>query len=230
MTMTLLVAEDDAYTRAALREVLRAEGFSVLDAANGTDALSLFERHRPDFVCLDVMMPGLDGYEVCRRIRRRDEQVPILFLTAKAEEIDKVLGLELGADDYMAKPFGVREILARIRAITRRTGVLKRVSGYVETFEMADLRICPSELRAYRDDTEIPLGPRDLKILQLLHEKRGKVVHRDLLIEVAWGAEFFPESRAVDQQISQLRKRIELDASKPQIIRTVHGAGYRYEA
>ena len=229
MNMTLLIAEDDAYTRAALCEVLRTEGFTVYDAEDGMAAMALYEKHRPDFICLDVMMPRLDGYEVCRRIRRRDEQVPILFLTAKSEEIDKVLGLELGADDYMAKPFGVREILARIRAITRRTGVLKERHGFGGDFTMADIRVVPVELRAYRAEVEIPLGPRDLKILCLLHERRGKVVERDKLVEQVWGVDFFPESRAVDQQISQLRKRIELDPSKPQIIRTVHGAGYRFD-
>lgn len=227
--MKILIAEDDTHTRAALCEVLRSEGFDAVAAADGREALELFEKHRPDFICLDVMMPHLDGYEVCRRIRRRDEQVPILFLTAKSEEIDKVLGLELGADDYMAKPFGVREILARIRAITRRTGLLKKVGGFADEFFMNDLRIVPAELRAYREEQEIALGLRDVKILRLLYERRGKVVDRDVLTDTVWGADFFPESRAVDQQISQLRKRVELNPAQPMIIRTVHGVGYRFE-
>lgn len=227
--MKILIAEDDAHTRAALCEVLRGEGFETVDAADGRDALALYERHAPDFVCLDVMIPHVDGYEVCRRIRRRDERVPILFLTAKSEEIDKVLGLELGADDYMSKPFGVREILARIRAITRRTGLLKSTGGFETEFTMAGLRVVPAELRAYRDEHEISLSLREVRILRLLHDRRGKVVDRDLLAECAWGVDFFPESRAVDQQISQLRKRVELEPASPQIIRTVHGAGYRYD-
>ena len=227
--MTILIAEDDTHTRAALCEVLRAEGFATLDAADGRAALALFEKHKPDFVCLDVMMPQMDGYEVCRRIRKRDESVPILFLTAKSEEIDKVMGLELGADDYMAKPFGVREILARIRAITRRTGLLKKTGGFEGEFTLGDLRVVPAELRAYRAAHEIALSLRDVKILRLFHDRRGKVVDRDLLADVAWGVDFFPESRAVDQQVSQLRKRIEFDPAVPKIIRTVHGAGYRHE-
>ncbi|MCE9520647.1 MAG: response regulator transcription factor [Verrucomicrobia bacterium] len=227
--MKILVAEDDEHTRAALCEVLCSEGFQTIAAADGRAALTLFEKHSPDFVCLDVMMPQMDGYEVCRRIRQRNETVPILFLTAKSEEIDKVLGLELGADDYMAKPFGVREILARIRAITRRTGLLKKTGGFEEEFMLGDLRVVPAELRAYRAANEIALSLRDVKILRLFHERRGKVVDRDMLTDVAWGADFFPESRAVDQQVSQLRKRIELDPVSPKIIRTVHGAGYRYE-
>ena len=227
--MKILVAEDDGHTRAALCEVLRAEGFQTIDAADGKAALAMFEKHAPDFVCLDVMMPQMDGYEVCRRIRKRDEAVPILFLTAKSEEIDKVLGLELGADDYMAKPFGVREILARIRAITRRSGLLKKTGGFEAEFVMDDLRVMPAELRAYRGSTEISLSLRDVKILRMLHDRRGKVVSRDALADFAWGADFFPESRAIDQQISQLRKRVERDPSEPSIVRTVHGAGYRYD-
>ena len=227
--MKILVAEDDAHTRAALCEVLRAEGFHAIDAADGKAALALFEKQSPDFVCLDVMMPQMDGYEVCRRIRKRDESVPILFLTAKSEEIDKVLGLELGADDYMAKPFGVREILARIRAITRRSGLLKKSGGFDAEFLMDGLSVVPAELRAYRGQMEISLSLRDVKILRLLHERRGKVVDRDVLADYAWGADFFPESRAIDQQISQLRKRIEIDPAHPRIIRTVHGAGYRFD-
>jgi len=230
--MKILIAEDDPHTRAALSEVLRSEGFTTFDAADGQEALELFERQQPDFVCLDVMMPRLDGYEVCRRIRRirrNNPQVPILFLTAKSEEIDKVLGLELGADDYMSKPFGVREILARIRAITRRSRLLEQADGFIAEFIMDDLRVVPSELRAYRGEQEIALGPRDVKILQLLHQRRGKVIDRDTLTDTAWGVDFFPESRAVDQHISQLRKRVEQDPANPRLIRTVHGAGYRFE-
>ncbi len=227
--MKILIAEDDDHTRAALCELLCAEGFTTVAAADGAAAVVAFEAQRPDFVCLDVMMPKLDGYEVCRSIRRKDEKVPILFLTAKAEEIDKVLGLELGADDYMAKPFGVREILARIKAITRRCGLLQRVGDYENEFIMEDLRVVPAELRAYRGEQEIGLSLRDVKILQLFHRRRGKVVDRDQLTDAAWGADYFPESRAVDQQISQLRKRIEKDHTRPGIIRTVHGAGYRFE-
>jgi len=157
--------------------------------------------------------------------------VPILFLTAKAEEIDTVLGLELGADDYMTKPFGVKEIIARIRAILRRTATRGSTGGTKgdAVFTMDDLRIVPDELRAYRGDTEVQLSPRDVKVLRLLFDRRGKVVDRNLLADEVWGVDYFPESRALDQHISQLRKRIEKDPSQPRIIRTVHGAGYRYE-
>ncbi len=224
----ILIAEDDDHTRDALREVLTMEGYEVIAASDGLQAVDFFRVENPDFVCLDVMMPGLNGYEVCKQIRKQDEKVPILFLTAKAEEIDTVLGLELGADDYMTKPFGVKEIIARIRAILRRTA--SRGSGRSDDeFTMDDLRIVPTELRAYRDKAEIQLSPRDVKVLRLLHDRRGKVIDRNTLADEVWGVDYFPESRALDQHISQLRKRVEKDPSQPRIIRTVHGAGYRFE-
>lgn len=229
--MKILIAEDDDHTREALREVLSMEGYELVTASDGLQAIDFFRATRPDFVCLDVMMPGQSGYEVCKQIRKIDENVPILFLTAKAEEIDTVLGLELGADDYMTKPFGVKEIIARIRAILRRTAgrTNSKPEPKDEEFIMDDLRIVAAELRAYRDGAEIQLSPRDVKVLHLLHERRGKVVDRNTLADEVWGVDYFPESRALDQHISQLRKRVEKDPANPRIIRTVHGAGYRFE-
>jgi DNA-binding response OmpR family regulator len=201
--MKLMIAEDDDNTREALNEVLTMEGYEVLAAADGLQACDFFRQSRPDFVCLDVMIPGLNGYEVCKRIRRLDETVPILFLSAMSEEIDTVLGLELGADDYMTKPFGVKEIVARIRAILRRTaGRGDTLSGGQDEFFMGDLRVVVSELRAYRGISAIPLSPRDCKVLQLLFEHRGKVVSRQKLANEVWGMDYFPESRALDQHIS----------------------------
>ncbi|MCB1210106.1 MAG: response regulator transcription factor, partial [Verrucomicrobiales bacterium] len=169
MITKILIAEDDDHTRDALREVLTMEGFEVVAASNGTAAFESFLSERPNIVCLDVMMPGMNGYEVCKRIRKVDEAVPILFLTAKSEEIDKVLGLELGADDYLTKPFSMKEILARLRAILRRSSRQPaKKEEHLEEFMMADLRIVPAELRAYRGEEEIPLSPRDLKVMKLL--------------------------------------------------------------
>jgi DNA-binding response OmpR family regulator len=227
--MKILIAEDDDNTREALHEVLTMEGFDVITASDGDQAMDFYRVEHPDFVCLDVMMPGMNGYDVCKQIRRTNEAVPILFLTAKSEEIDTVLGLELGADDYMTKPFGVKEITARIRAIMRRTAGRTQGGDEEEDFQMDDLRVVPSELRAYRNGTEIQLSPRDLKVLNLLHRRRGKVVDRNTLADEVWGVDYFPESRALDQHISQLRKRVEKEPSQPRIIRTVHGAGYRFE-
>lgn len=226
--MKILIAEDDANTREALREVLDLEGFTVIAATNGVEAVDLFRQEQPDFICLDVMMPRMNGYEVCKHIRKLDEKVPILFLTAKAEEIDTVLGLELGADDYMTKPFGVKEVLARIRAIQRRSGLFKK-EAETPTFMMGDLVVVGSEMRAYRGQQEFQLTVRDVKILRMLHDRKGKVVSRDMIADELWGADYFPESRALDQQISQLRRRVETDPANPRIIRTVHGVGYRFD-
>lgn len=226
-TVKILVAEDDHHTREALVRILTQDGFEVIAAPDGRAALSLFESHQPDLICLDVMMPELDGYEVCKQIRRLDPHVPLLFLTAKSEEIDTVVGLEIGADDYVSKPFGVREILARTRAILRRTRLLEKKPSLGGDFELGPLQIFPAELRALRAEHEIQLSLRDLKILQLFHSHPGQVITRDVLYNHAWGYEHMPNSRSLDQHISQLRKKIERDPANPVILQTVHGAGYR---
>ncbi len=227
--MKVLIAEDDANTRAGLEEVLRNEGYETVCAADGAEALRLFAHEAPDFVCLDIMMPKVSGYDVCRQIRRSNAEVPVIFISAKSEEIDKVLGLELGADDYIMKPFGVREVLARIRAVTRRALAGKKSPIEADPFRMDDLEVRPTELRAHRGDQMIELSLRDVKILQLLFRHRGEVVTRDVLFNECWGFDHLPQSRTLDQHISQLRKRIERDPKRPRIIRTVHGAGYRHE-
>jgi len=227
--MKVLIAEDDRNIRAGLEEILRDEGYVTIVAGDGTEALELYHRESPDFICLDIMMPGLNGYDVCREIRGVDPGVPIIFISAKSEEVDKVLGLELGADDYILKPFGVREVLARIRAVTRRCLAGASDAAIREPFRMDDLEIAPAELRARREQQVIDLSLRDVKILQLLHRMRGQVVDRAAMFDECWGLRHVAHSRTLDQHISQLRKRIELDPKQPRIIRTVHGAGYRYE-
>lgn len=227
--MKVLVAEDDANIRAGLVEVLRREGYDTLEARDGEAALNLFMRERPDFVCLDIMMPKVDGYEVCRRIRRESPNIPVIFISAKSEEIDRVVGLELGADDFIVKPFGVREVVARIRAVTRRCLAANSPSPSCETFRMADLQIIPSELRARRGKAAIDLSLRDLRILQLLHRRKGQAVDRETFFNECWGLDHMPNSRTLDQHIAQLRKRIEIDPKNPKIIQTVHGVGYRFD-
>jgi DNA-binding response OmpR family regulator len=227
--MKILIAEDDVNTREGLVEILQAEGYDTVAAPDGKQALALFAEEKPDMVCLDVMMPELSGYDVCREIRRSDATVPVLFLTAKAEEIDAVLGLELGADDYIAKPFGVKELVARIRALARRSAARRNSGSVEESFSMGDLTVLPSELRAQRDGKAVDLGPRDIKILAFLHANRGKVLSRDAIFNECWGIDYMPNSRSLDQHISQLRKKVEVDPRKPVIIETVHNAGYRYE-
>ncbi|MDZ7636875.1 MAG: response regulator transcription factor [Bryobacterales bacterium] len=227
--MKVLIAEDDRNIRLGLEEILREEGYQTVLAEDGREALDLYRREAPDFLCLDIMMPGVNGYDVCREIRRHDPDLPIVFISAKSEEIDRVLGLELGADDFILKPFGVREVLARIRAVTRRSIARQRHTEAPRPFQMDDLEVLPGELRAKREGQTIDLSLRDVKILELLHRKRGQVVDRGLLFDECWGLDHIPNSRTLDQHVSQLRKRIERDPKEPRIIRTVHGAGYRFE-
>ena len=227
--MNVLIAEDDAYTREGLAEILEAEGYETLLAQDGREALALFRQKSPDFVCLDIMMPEMNGYDVCREIRRLNPAVPVIFISAKSEEIDKVLGLELGADDFIVKPFGVKEVVARIRAVTRRCLAARATGSPLASFKLADLEVFPSELRAQRGSQSIELGLRDVKILELLYHNRGKVLDRNTLFNECWSMDYLPNSRTLDQHISQLRKKVEVAPKNPVIIRTVHGVGYRYE-
>jgi DNA-binding response OmpR family regulator len=227
--MKVLIAEDDPHTRAGLSEILEAEGYQVLTAPDGIEALRIFTRESPDFICLDIMMPGMSGYDVCREIRRLDPNVPVIFISAKSEEIDTVIGLEIGGDDFIVKPFGVKEVVARIRAVTRRRFAAKAGASGPSSFRLGDLEVFPSELRARRGGTTIELSLRDIKILTLLHENRGVVISRDTFFNKCWGLDHMPNSRTLDQHIAQLRKRIEIDAKNPAIVRTVHGVGDRYD-
>ncbi len=226
--MRVLLAEDDPVTLESLTACLEGEGYEVAAAPDGLRAIELFGERKPDLVCLDIMMPGADGFEVCRRIRSQDAAVPLLFLSAKSEEIDVVVGLELGADDFVRKPFGTREFLARVRAALRRSVATAGVGREGEVFEMGALRVYPRELRAERDGGSIDLSPREVKILILLHERRGEAVHRDALLDRCWGIDYYPESRTLDQHVAKLRKRIERDPAAPEIIETVRGVGYRF--
>ncbi|MBT3469135.1 MAG: response regulator transcription factor [Opitutae bacterium] len=229
--MKVLIAEDDPNTREGLREILEAEGYEVLTVPDGQKALETYRVEKPQVLCLDIMMPQVNGYDVCREIRRTDSRTPILFISAKSEEIDKVLGLEIGADDFIVKPFGVKEVVARIRAVTRRTLAESPTSDKPRdySFTMDELRVVPAELRAYRDGQPIDLSLRDISILELLYNNRGRVVDRDTFFDECWGVDYYPASRTLDQHVSQLRKRIEKDLAKPGIICTVHGAGYRFD-
>jgi len=228
--MKILIVEDDLYTRDGLTEIFDLEGYTVFSAPDGLSGYELFIKESPDFVCLDIMMPGLNGYDLCRKIRSVNQNVPVLFISAKSEEIDKVVGLELGADDYIVKPFGVKEVLARVQAVYRRYQKQADNEYKIQPseFKMADLIIIPAELRAYRNENSINLNPRDLRLLEHLYKNVNKVVSRDDLMNVGWGYDYLPNSRALDQYISALRKKIEQDSKNPQIVLTVPTAGYRY--
>lgn len=227
--MKVLVAEDDPYTREGLADVLRDEGYEIELAEDGEMAVRKIQDFAPDFVCLDIMMPGCSGYEVCQKIRARDAELPIIFISAKSEEIDKLVGFELGADDFITKPFSIREVIARIRAVTRRCYARQEPASH-DRFVIDDLEVSRSELRGRRGDQVIELSLRDINLLQLLWENQGKALDRRTIYREAYGEKYFPASRTLDQHVSQLRKRIELDPQNPRIVRTVHGVGYRYDA
>ncbi len=227
--MKILIAEDDINIREGVVTLLTSEGYTCIGAEDGDDALIKYKQQAPDFIILDIMMPNRNGYDVCRDIRKENSDIPILFLSAKSEEIDRVLGLELGADDFVSKPFGTRELMARVRAISRRTLQKKCSESECSSFNIGSYEVKPVELRAVNGDKTVDLGPRDVEILRLLAENNGKVVSRNDLFDRCWGEQFFGSSRTVDQHISQLRKKIEENPKEPDIIKTVFGTGYRYE-
>lgn len=229
--MNILIAEDDIHLREGLNDLFIQDGYSCTLTENGEEAYNTFKTQRPDFCIFDVMMPKMDGFELCRRVRALDEHIPIILLTAKGDEVDRVVGLELGADDYIAKPFGPRELIARVKAITRRSSnTTAPKTTQKSAFTMDHLTIDPKSLRAQNEGQTIQLTMRELKVLEMLYENKGKVLSRLELFEECWGRRYMANSRALDQFISQLRQKIELDHSSPKIIRTVHGVGYRYES
>jgi len=223
--MTILLAEDDPLTLEALATCIAAEGFQTLTAPNGHVAFELWKGHRPELLCLDIMMPGMDGFEVCRQVRAQDGKVPILFLSAKNEEADVVVGLGLGADDFIRKPFTRAEVIARIRSALRRAHPAPADKSLLR---MGDLTVYPQSLYAKRGSSSIDLTPREVSMLQLLHRNAGNPVTRDAFLDACWGLEYFPDSRTLDQHILMLRKKIEANPSDPVIVETVRGVGYRF--
>jgi DNA-binding response OmpR family regulator len=233
MNEKILVAEDDRAILAGLSDILRLEGYEVIEAADGGKALELYEAQRPDLVMLDVMMPVSSGYDVCRAIRRRDEFTPILMLTAKGEEIDKVIGLELGADDYIVKPFSIAELTARIRSALRRgsLGKKNRDEASEETvLRLGGVTVDFESMTAKRGAEAHPLTPKENELLKYLAARAGKVVSREALLEAVWGIS--PDSdittRSVDAHVARLRQKIEENPAEPRVIQTAHGAGYRF--
>lgn len=228
--MKILIAEDDPNIRFGLAQALKNEGYELLMAENGAIALELFQIQSPDFIILDIMMPVMDGYTVCKEIRKVNEQIPILFLSAKDEEIDRVVGLELGADDYLGKPFGIHEIRARIKAIAKRCCqiVKKEPEILPSSFKFGAWLIQPNQLTATKGQEEVVLTLREVTILEYFYEHPNEVITRDTLFNIAWGYDHLPNSRTLDQHISKLRKIIEPNPHAPTLILTVHGLGYRY--
>ena len=221
---TVLVVEDEPTVRETLAQSLAEDGLRVTTAADGPQALERFRADKPDLVLLDVMLPGMSGIEVCR-ILRAESSVPILMLTARDSELDKVLGLELGADDYVTKPFSLRELQARIRALLRRADT-QPAGSTPNTVELGEVQVDLAGHRLLRDGQPVPVKPKAFELLAFLIRNAGQVFSREQLLERVWGYDYAGETRTVDVHVHWLRKRIEADQSDPLYLHTVRGVGY----
>lgn len=222
----ILVVEDEEDLARGLEINLRKEGYDVIRTGRGDTAVTLALEARPDLITLDVMLPGLSGLDVCRELRRRGIDVPIVMLTAKAEELDCVVGLEIGADDYVTKPFGLRELLARIRTRLRRTAV--RHDPGPAQYRVGSVDVDFDRFTASRDGEPVEFTPKELDILRLLIQCRGEVVTRDRMLNEVWGYDALPTTRTVDTHILRLRQKVEEDPANPQLILSIYGEGYKF--
>ncbi len=231
MKKHIMIVEDDAHIRMGLVDALQAEGFEVSPCSNGREALPRVRDHQPDLILLDLMLPGKSGYDVCRDLRAAGCRIPIIMLTAKGQEIDKVLGLELGADDYITKPFGLRELLARVHAVLRRSRPedFTAAPPIPDEVRLGSLTIRPSALRGSRGRKTIEFTDREMKVLLSLHHRIGDAVSRDTLLNEVWGIDYYGTTRTLDQVIVKLRQKIETDPGHPVHLLTVHGVGYRLQ-
>ena len=229
----ILVAEDDAHILEGLETTLASEGYAVEAVADGEAALAAWRRERPALLILDIMMPVRNGYDVCRVIRATDARLPILMLSAKSEEIDKVLGLQLGADDYVTKPFGIHELLARVAAALRRAdvGSAPAPAGHEETdFMVGPVRVDVRRYRLVLGEAEGDISDRERRLLRCFHDHPGEVLSRDHLLNAVWGVDYFGTTRTLDQHVAQIRKKLAGLGTDAGLIQTVHGVGYRLQA
>ena len=228
MKTKILVVEDDPHILLGLEEVLTSDGFEVAVCNRGDHAIAAVVRHRPALLVLDVMLPGLSGYDICKQLRAKKVATPILMLTAKGQEIDKVVGLDLGADDYVTKPFGVSELLARIHALLRRMGGNGPAVEQPQTpFQIGGAVIDPKTFQLKRGKAVEELTAKELKLLQLFSSHPSEVLSRDRLLNEVWGYGYYGTTRTLDQVIVQLRKKLGDNGDEPKHLMTVHGVGYK---
>ena len=225
MIKILLVDDEKSFVK-ALKYNLAQDGYEVITAFDGIDALDKVKHESPDLVILDIMLPGKDGWQVCRLIRQHSN-VPIIMLTAKDDEMDKIIGLELGADDYITKPFSIRELLARVKALLRRVQ-LDSTKETEPILVSGDIRIDLDKRRVYREGVRIDLTAKEFELLHILMRSPGKVYSRDALLEEVWGYDYFGGTRTVDVHIRRLREKVERDPGNPALILTIWGAGYTF--
>ena len=228
MSKTVLVIDDEPKIADLCRDYLRAAGYSVLTAADGPEGLALARRERPDLVVLDLMLPGMDGLDVCRALRH-DGSVPIIMLTARVEESDRLVGLELGADDYLTKPFSPRELVARVRTVLRRAGgAAGGAAAPTEVIRAGELSLDRARFKVNLPDREITLTPTEFEILAVMAAQPGRVFSRAQLLTAAHGIAFESYERAIDSHIRNLRRKLQLASDEPEYIQTVHGVGYKF--
>jgi len=234
MSKKILVVDDEQSIVTLLQYNLEQAGYSVITALDGEQGLEAAVDIRPDLVVLDLMLPKMDGLEVCKQLRQQKINIPILMLTAKDDEFDKVLGLELGADDYLTKPFSPREVVARIKAILRRSQLQSNGSESSQDQEegllkLGELKVFPERYEAFFDEQQLELTPKEFELLLYLAKNKGRVLTRDQLLSAVWNYDFAGDSRIVDVHISHLREKIEKDTKKPLYIKTIRGLGYKLE-
>ncbi|EQB86916.1 two-component system alkaline phosphatase synthesis response regulator PhoP [Clostridium punense] len=222
----ILVVDDEEHIVELIKFNLEKNGYGVITADNGRDAFIIAKEQQPDLILLDLMLPGMDGLDVCKEIRRDSaiSTMPIIMITAKGEELDKILGLELGADDYITKPFSVRELIARVKAILRRTTVKYEDNG----FKFGEITIDFEKHEVRRDGEKVDLTLKEFELLEILIKNKGRVMTRDFLLDKIWGYEYVGETRTVDVHVRHLRQKIEKDDKNPVYIQTIRGIGYKF--
>ncbi len=222
---TVLAVEDDPAILRGLSDTLRFEGYDVITAADGETGYELQAQRKPDLILLDLMLPRMSGFEFCRKLRAEGNQTPILMLTARSEEPDRVLGLDLGADDYVTKPFSVRELMARVRALLRRS---QPEANLPDELSFGEIAIDFRRYEVRRNGKPLEMTRKEFAILRFLASRSGEVVSREDLLNEVWGYESYPTSRTVDNHVAGLRAKLERDSAQPEHIKTVHGVGYKF--
>ena len=228
MERSVMIVEDEESIRKFVKINLDRAGYKVLEASSGEEGLDIASREKLDIVVLDVMLPGIDGFEVCKRLRTEHPHLGIIMLTAKSQDIDKIMGLEYGTDDYMTKPFNPTELVLRLKSLERRLDPEKEGNGL--TMEFKPFRIDVYSRQFYKNDQEIELTPTEFSIAKLFIENPGKAFKRDEILNHVWGVDFVGDSKIVDVNIRRLRSKIEEDSSQPSFIETVWGVGYRWKS
>lgn len=222
---TILVIEDDTSILRGLKDNLVFEGYEVLSATEGHEGLNLALEGSPDLILLDIMLPGITGYDICRKVREQKPDLPIIMLTARGKEVDKVAGLDLGADDYVTKPFSISELMARIRSVLRRT---RNSAPELEQFSFGNVTLNFKKYQTFVNNKEVHLTAKEYAIMKMFIRHTGDVIHRDRLLDEVWGYESYPTTRTVDNFILDLRKKLEGDPARPKHILSIRGAGYKF--